>query len=199
VILVRKRINHALTQEERLKGLARKRVYTIAETQEQEAFVFNGIISGQLDRYIFRAFHHKFGCNRGRYNTLHARMMQVLAEDHTEKLKTAKVEAIQRIKRDLAQLRVERQNMAQPDTKAIARHSAEILKYEQFLADLTGAREPIKVEMNVQIRESLTAVIANMTPEMMNERLQRVREDRRLAEIARAWVPGVVDELQAAE
>lgn len=173
---------------------ARKaRRYTREETRLQEEFVLNGIISGQMDRLIWRAFRDTFHTGRGRYNVLHARMLSQLAEDNVEKIKTAKAEAIQRTKRHLADLYTERQNIPRADTKALATHSAAIVKAEQFLADLTGAREPLKIEVNAVIKDTLQIVIANMTPEQMNQRLQRVREDRRLAEIARARIPGVID------
>ena len=189
-------INHQLTPEERNKrNLARR--YTLSETRDQEDFVLDGIVSGQDRRYIARSFCEKFNTKLTRYHVIRVRMLAHFKETHNERIKTAKAEAIERQMRHLSDLQLERMRMDPSDFKARANHSNAIVKVEQLLADLTGAREPLKVEINVQMKESIQQVIVNMSPEQINEHLHRAREDRRLAQLARERL--VVEESEAAE
>lgn len=59
-------------------------------------------------------------------------------------------------------------------------HSA-IIRYENLLADIQGTREPLQVDVNVQVAESLVAVFSNYSLEKLTKLRDRALEKRKLA------------------
>lgn len=66
-----------------------------------------------------------------------------------------------------------------------ARYHALIERNLSFLADLTGAREPIKVEVEAAEAKAVLGVLAELTPERLRAMRERQRETQELAEKAR--------------
>lgn len=50
-----------------------------------------------------------------------------------------------------------------------------IVRTEELLADVEGTRDPIRVEHDVRLRASIMGVIANLTPERMEQLLERAQ------------------------
>jgi len=64
-----------------------------------------------------------------------------------------------------------------------------IIAFENLFADVEDTRAPIKVEVDVKVRQSLTAVITALPPETMQEYLHEYQENVRLAAAYRAAQP----------
>jgi hypothetical protein len=171
---------------------AKRGVYTRGEVLQQEEFIFNGIISGVSFETIAVAFRQQFpGTGRIRVQTLYERVGGRMREEARERDKNAQLEAVQRSKRRLVRLHMTLDQFDPKDkshTKEVATIHQRILAEESFLADLTGSREPMKVEVNVQVKETLLAVVMNASPEEMNKRLADMHETRRLARLAQSSI-----------
>lgn len=124
---------------------------------------------------------------------------------------TARVEAIHRIRRDLAELRNPKQlrnangypvfeNVLDAAGRPIKDNGrnrkrpvqasvdwARVIAHERFLADLEGTMAPIevKVDVDMRVQKSITAVIANLDSAQMDELVAQDRERERLALIAK--------------
>ena len=59
-------------------------------------------------------------------------------------------------------------------------HSA-IVRYENLLADIQGTREPLQVDVNVQVAESLVAVFSSYSLEKLQSMRARALEKKQYA------------------
>lgn len=64
-------------------------------------------------------------------------------------------------------------------------HNA-LVGYEKLLADLQGTREPVRVDVNVQVNETILHVISGMGAEQVAASLARIRERDEMAAAYRA-------------
>jgi hypothetical protein len=62
---------------------------------------------------------------------------------------------------------------------------AAIAKFESQLADLEGTRAPVKVDVNVQVQQSVAMVLSAMTPDQMQKALNEQLEMERDAQAFR--------------
>jgi hypothetical protein len=170
----------------------KKTMWTRGETLAQEEFVFQGIVSSLDFNTVCAAFRKTFeGAGRQRFQMLHERVLTRLKENQREQQKIEQLTAIQRTKHRLARLHTTLDQFdpkKKDNIREMATVDARILANEALLADLTGAREPIKVEVDVRVKESLIAVFVNATPADMNRRLEEQHELRRLARLAEASI-----------
>jgi hypothetical protein len=175
-----------LTHERRVEFRKQQRIYTLRETSDQEEFLLNGFISGESIHVLRRAFKKQFpdtGTNR--FRQLSARVRARMVDEDKDRVATRKVEQINRTMRVITKLRISFFATPERAVADLRRLSAAIREQEQLLADLTGTREPLKVEVDMRVKEAVTAVVLNMSPEQMNARLQDFQETMRLAGLAR--------------
>lgn len=171
------------------KGDSPKR-YTIPETREHEQFVLNALVQGVPSYIIKREFKKQFSVGPRRYENIRIRVSSLMLDEDKQRASTRRAEAIARISQTLQKLRrradeAERTN----ELKTFRALSAEARQQESLLADFTGARQPIKIEVETRVKETLTVLMAQMPIEVLNSHLHKYQETQRLAEIGKKLLP----------
>lgn len=153
--------------------------YTVAETRAQFAMVEQLLTNGYTLAAIRRAVSEKLGCTLTRVSIISRRVQDAWAvemEDTRRSFKASQIRRIQRTIRQASGVQDEQGNWTvRPNYHALAR-------FESLLADITGTREPLRVDLNVELRETLTAVVAQMDPQQSQEYLEAARRRQELAE-----------------
>jgi hypothetical protein len=171
------------------KGEKAKR-YTVQEARDQEAFVFNALVAGVASHLIKREFKKQFHTGLRRFDVIRNRVTSLMLDEDKQRASTRRAEAIARISETLQTLRrrakeAERNN----DLKTFRVLSAEARQQESLLADFTGARQPIKIEVETRVKETLTVLMAQMPIDVLNSHLEKYQETQRLAELGKKLLP----------
>jgi len=161
-----------------------KTVYTRAETKEQEEAVA-AILPHQTVAAVKRAMRERFGITPNRTQKLVGRVRErwVREDEASGALQVNRAEAVRRVKRQIGVASGRKDQggawVEKPDHSAVAR-------YEHILANLQGTYAPVKVDVVFRVSESIMPVIGNLTPEQVQEILERQRALRELEERDRA-------------
>jgi hypothetical protein len=157
------------------------RSWTREEADAQEAFIENMLLERPDYTEDKRAevVREKFGIGKGRLRTLTERVRSRWEKDDSKLRMQRKAEQARRLLRHMSKAQGQRDRQGnwveKPNWSAVA-------KFEALYADLCGTREAIKIDIDVRMSEALTMVIAQMTPEQVQEQLERYNEDVRLAD-----------------
>src|SRR5271165_2843052 len=129
------------------KGEAPRR-YTIEERREQEQFIYNAQVAGVPGHIIKREFRKHFKTGPRRFDIIRLRVSSLMLDEDKQRASTRRAEAIARISQTLQLLRKRAHEAeANGDLKTFRSLSAEARAQESLLADFTGARQPIKIEV----------------------------------------------------
>ena len=168
--------------------------YSKEETLEQEQFVYSGLVQGVETRSIKRSFGKQFPkTGLSRWSTIYARVAERMAEEDKERWALRKSEAMRRFQsriqsldtRAFAALKGDPEKGIEPNPKLARLLFAEVRSQESILADFTGIRAPIKIDLDVKVKETMTVLLAQMSVDMLNENLQQYKENLRLADMQR--------------
>ena len=168
------------------KGQTIKR-YTLDETRKQENFILSGLIAGISTTVIKRQFLKEFPeATRSRWAILLPRVVAELKKEDKDRASLRRSEAIARITDRMNRLdRRAKEADNQNDMRLARSLFAEARAQEMLLADFTGARQPIKIEVDTRVRETVTVLMAQMPIEVINANLAQYRENMRLADLAK--------------
>jgi hypothetical protein len=176
VALVRKRDPNALE------------LWTEEERALQEDELERLMIQGARIRDIFRIMTTSVGNQAPRWpaltmTTLNTRLQTVLERRRTEYRATTDQMRWEQYDR-LQEYRRLAMGMTPPDIRAA-------VIVEKQISTLFGLCAPKKVDVNIEgnVNETLTAVIADLDPEQVEELLSKQREEERLAAVARKHLP----------
>lgn len=170
------------------KGVPVKR-YTQAETIEQEQFIYAGLIQGVESRTIKREFRKQFQVGTARWNTLITRVQRRMQDEDKERAGNRKSEALRRFHQRIASLDARaREAMNAKDPQLAARLFGEARQQEAMLADITGIRAPLKIEVEAQVHQTVSLLMMQMTPEQLTAQVRRYKETLALAQQAKAML-----------
>jgi hypothetical protein len=126
----------------------------------------------------------ELGVGPKRVNVILQRIKDAWRTEDDENRKSAKSSTIRRIQRYIQDAQGRRDPadpkkwLEKPNFQALAR-------FEALLADIQGTREPINIDINVRIQETVLNVIADLSPEELTEIVNEYDDTQRLAEAAR--------------
>jgi hypothetical protein len=161
-----------------------RRVYTAAETHDQQQFIEQLYVRGTSLNSMYQLARREKAIGANRVDRLLERIRAAWDEEDKANRKASKGAAIRRIQRYIENARGVRTEdgkgwKERPNFSALAR-------FEQLLADLQGTREPITIDLNVRVQETVLNVIAGLTPEELAEAVNEYDENMRLATAARS-------------
>jgi hypothetical protein len=165
--------------------------YTREETKLQEEFVHKALAAGSIDYAIVKAM-DKPGipgdpnaiytgprAGRGRVRTLITRVLDSWKREDEVKKSSWRATAVRQLERDMRDLRTNK------NIKSGAKHSL-LLRYHSLRGDLQGTKSfDLNVNLNVTISQAVIGVIAEMSPEQVEQALGRYKENIELANEAR--------------
>lgn len=157
-----------------------KRVYTREEVREHILFVESLLLQpGLTEAQRASACQRRFGFARSRYYTLQSRIREVWAREDEHLIAVRKNEQTRRVMRHLQGA------MGQKDANGdwvVRPNWAAVARFEDLLADLHGTREPIRIDIDARASEAVMMVVAQMTPEQVQARLDAYAQKMALAE-----------------
>jgi hypothetical protein len=150
--------------------------------RDQILFVESLILQpGLTETQRARAFQQRFGTSKTRYLTLQNRVREVWAREDDHLIASRKNEQTRRVMRHLQGA------MGQKDAAgawAVRPNWSAVAKFENLLADLHGTREPLRIDIDARASEAVMMVVAQMTPEQVQARLDAYAQRMALAERA---------------
>lgn len=150
-----------------------KKTYSPDEVREQVAFVESLLCHPEsTERQRQLACTKRFGFGLGRMRMLVARVREQWEKEDAHLRQQRKAEQSRRLYRyigNAASTTDQKGNTVRPNWAAVAR-------FEELLADLHGTREPIKIDVDTRASEAVMLVIAQMTPEQVQARLERYKQ-----------------------
>jgi hypothetical protein len=166
------------------------------EDERQLYYVWRLLCRALNDRQVIDACRERFGIGQTRTLNLIARVRQQFRTAY-ERNPYARVSQIARLHGLLAELHEVRYSptktieVRDPDTGEkkqvplrLPKNVAEIERVERLLAELEGNRTAERVEVQVSMTAAAQVVFAQLTPERLEEFVERARERRRLALVA---------------
>jgi hypothetical protein len=183
---MRRRKNSTKVSTEPIREKNSRRVYTFQEAQAQQAFVEMCLMKRLTSRKIQIEMNKQFqSISLGRVTTLITRVRQSWKDQDDEQRPHRKAETSRRIFEHIMKINEE---LNQPDLtiseRVVLRRT--LISFENLFADVEDTRAPMKVEVDVKVRQSLSAVITALPPETMQEYLAEYQENIRLAAAYRA-------------
>lgn len=160
----------------------KRKVWSLVETRQQEHDVDSLLAQGLSTNQIVIHMRKAHGVGEQRTSILLNRTRQRWAQEDEVARASNKSAAIRRITRRVNDLDTRLQLDAKSDPKAkmkpgdVTLMHAALHKWEALRADLEGTRAPVKVEMDVQVSAAILTVIAQMTPEEVQEELAAQEE-----------------------
>lgn len=163
-------------------GTDRRRVWTQAETREHVAFLEQLYVRGTSLRQMELAARQRFGLRPGRVTSLLDRIRETWRKEDEANRASNRAAAVRRVTRYIRDAEGRKNQdgswIEKPNYAALAR-------FEELLSDLQGTREPVKVDLNVRVQETVLNVIAGLSPEELGELVAEYEDTERLAEAAR--------------
>jgi hypothetical protein len=174
--------------KERARGI--HKVFSVAEVREQERVIEDLLVRGLGHGTIFRAVREPpgtlaadgkprataLGIGQARARKLIDRIYERWRIEDGPRRAQRKAEQIRRLTHDAEVAR------SSKNYNAVAR-------FEELLADLMGTREPIQVNHDVRVSETVLHVFGMLRPEDMHDLMNEYRQTHALAEQARRLLP----------
>ncbi len=169
------------------------RTWSRAETAAHLAYVEQLMLTpGMSDNRASEVCRREHDFGRGRYTNLKKRVQaQWLAQDEGDR-PTARAAAVRRIMTMLHHARGQRSEDGRSWTRP-PDHNA-VRGYEKLLSDIQGTNAPQVVLVHHEMSSAISDVLGNLDPEQLQSCLDEWAELQRLAEYARAALPGVAAE-----
>ena len=152
----------------------RGRVYVSPEERrERENVVEQLLIAGVNKNQIAQELRRRFNTTPSATGTLIARVRKRWADEERENRPSYKAAAIRRITGHIAQARQ-------------SKNWAAVAQLERLMSEIQGTREPIEVQMNVDVSlpEAAMRVVATLPPEKFQAMIAEQRRLRALAPVA---------------
>lgn len=149
-------------------------VYSAAETREHELFL-EALILARPDlsqREQFRQLKKKFKISNGRYQKLRNRIADRWAREDDRMRASWKAQAQRRIERWIRICELK------GDYRLVQRFHTDLM-------DIQGVREPVRLDLHVEVQETLSQVIMELTPEQIDQVMHEYQETQLLAQAAR--------------
>lgn len=148
--------------------------WTIAETAQHMAAMESMMLATLSDRRMETAMRERYGVGRSRTHRLKARIHEQWTREGSEAAPHNRAAAIRRVKGYIMRAQGERNAddtawKVKPDWPAVR-------AFESLLADFEGTRAPIEIAVEHRISHTIQAVIANLSPEQTQARLEAARE-----------------------
>lgn len=154
------------------------RRYSTEETKQHLQVVEAMIVDGYSLTTIIKQMRARFQAGESRSKQLYARIQEQWNRDFDQDRKSYKQAQVKRILRMIREASGEQRPdgtwVRPPKHAALARH-------ETILAHLVGTFEPVKVDVNVEVRESLAIVVSRLDTEQTEEYLAEARKRHQLA------------------
>lgn len=160
-----------------------KIVYTPEETREQHEWIAGAMAARMTTYAITQQAKDKFGIGASRVRNLMARVLEKWKLEDEQNRSSLKAKAVRSLEQDMTAVRAELANNISVSDKAKL-HST-LTRYHALLADIQGTREPIKVDVDVRVSQSIVGVIANLSPEQVQAYVQRRKQLEQEAEHGR--------------
>jgi hypothetical protein len=169
-------------------------IWKRSETERQMFIVYSGVVQGASPTAIRRSLQQEFPrVQKYRYDTLYARVQDQLNQEEKEAGVSRRSEAIRRIQARIQALDTRAREYEHPegrkptpdDLRLAKSLFAEARQQDQLLATITGITAPIKIEVEAKVKETVTVLMAMMTPEQISAHLAKYNETLRLADLAR--------------
>jgi hypothetical protein len=149
-------------------------VYSVGEAREQSLFI-EALMVQRPDlsqRAQERATKEKFAISRGRYCKLRAKVLDRWAREDEAQRPSWKAQAMRRLERWI-------QACEKSGNYRL------VQKFHADLMDVQGVREPLKLDLHVEVQSTLVNVIMELTPAQVDDALREYQETQRLAGHAR--------------
>lgn len=161
-----------------------RKYFSKHETYLQERLVETMMLKFWTESQMARAVKQEFGINRQRLTMLVRRTRERWAEEDVEARPFNKAQSIRNVKRWI--------QTCENEGKMLL-----VARFHEQLMELEGTKEPLQVNLGIEVRETLSAVILNLTPDQINDHLSKYQETVRLAEHARALLNPPIPSLAA--
>jgi hypothetical protein len=164
------------------------RRYSPEETREQLLLVEQIMVQRpDLGRLMqFKLARANSPISRGRFFILRTKILKRWAEEDLEMRASWKSQGIRRLERWIYMCEKD------PTLKSYERHKL-IQGYHDQLMDIQGTREPLKLDLNLEVKETVLHLIMDMSEEQVAEDMEEIREMKRLAEEAKRLGLGTID------
>lgn len=126
----------------------------------------------------------ELGVGPKRVQVMLERIKEAWKTEDEENRKSAKGATIRRIQRYIQDAQG-RKDPNDPKRWLEKPNFAALARFETLLADIQGTREPITIDLNVRIQETVLNVIADLSAEELTELVGEYDETMKLAEAAR--------------
>jgi hypothetical protein len=150
-----------------------KRRYSESETAQQRALITNMICANWTVHQMYVGMRKQFGVGRVRTEKLRDEVLRGWAALDEEMRPHHKAIAVRNLTRWITK--------AEKDKRWHA-----VAAFHSQLMDVQGTREPLKLDVNAELKASLASAVFNLTPEQMQEMLEQRRELERQAALGRA-------------
>lgn len=152
--------------------------YTLSEKQHHKRVVIEMLSRLYHPEQIAAQLKEAFGCKPSYVEALvRVVLEQWERDDQTRSVKQNRIAAEKRLASYLEECRTRFMNDKQVSIK-------DVMAVEKHLADLQGIMAPIQVDVNVSITANIAAVLANLSPEQIQESLDRQNALRAAAKVA---------------
>jgi len=157
-------------------------VYSASETRQHELFLEQLMLvrPDLSQREHCRQLKKKYKISTGRYNKLRNRIMDRWAREDDRMRSGWKSQAIRRIERWI------RMAEDKKDLKLVQR-------FHNDLMEIQGVREPVRLDLHIEVQETLSQVIMELTPEQIDQVMHEYQDTQRLAAHARQLGMGTID------
>jgi len=171
--------------KEPIEAKARGKRWSPAEVNLHLATIESMLLNSYGITTIRRVMRERFGVGSVRTNVLSQRVRDLWINEDAESRPLNKAAAARRFLRYIRQAQGDETH--RPDFSTLA-------KFESLLADVQGTRAPLEINVDVRLGEAAKLVIAGLSAQQLNDRLEAVRERRALAESAKKMLgPRVID------
>jgi len=155
-------------------------IYARAEVELYEQTVEGLLLQGAGNHQLLRAMREQHGLGQAYALKLAGRVRRRWADETEQQRPFTRAEQIRRVRRMILRLQgdpiVENNQVVgwrtPPDYQ-------KLLRWERFLADLEGNREPIRVDIDVRYTQAMLAVIGSVD----GEHLKRLADEQREVEL----------------
>ena len=158
------------------------RFYTWAETRTQMSAIEQLMLRPESEHAIASLCKQQFGIGGGRTQQLMQRIRDRWTSEDSAARPAWKSAQIRRLQRMIKAATGYVENGKWVEK---LNHVA-LAKYEELLASIQGTKDPLKIELDMQVSETALHVIADLTPEEVAHFVERNLENKRMAEEYRA-------------
>lgn len=159
---------------EKMKKRGACPVYTALQTREQEQYIERLMLtrSSLTYRAAYERVRAKFGISQTRYRKIRARIMDRWTREDDQMRPAWKSQAMRRLNMWIRKM--ERES----DFKLVQRFHSDLMTIQ-------GVREPVRLDLHVEVQESVAQVIMELTPEQLDDALNEYRQTQALAAAAK--------------